>query len=153
MQLDMTVLYTIGYEGADISAFLSTLQEVGVRHVADIRDVPLSRKMGFSKNKLAEALLESGITYSHFKALGDPKEGREAMRKGDKNRFREVFNAHIEKPESLSALSQLADQAAESETVLLCYERDPHDCHRTIVATILQEEGKIDRITHLGVRK
>ncbi|MEC7953073.1 MAG: DUF488 domain-containing protein [Pseudomonadota bacterium] len=149
----MTVLYTIGYEGADISAFLSTLVEAGVRHVADIRDVPVSRKKGFSKNKLAEALSDSGITYSHFKALGDPKEGRDAMRSGDKKRFLAVFNAHIEKPESVRALSELADEATESDTVLLCYERDPQDCHRTIIASILQQEGRVEKITHLGVRK
>lgn len=149
----MTVLFTIGYEGAEISAFLSTLVEAGVRHVADIRDVPVSRKKGFSKNKLAEALSGRGITYSHFKALGDPKEGRDAMRSGDKTRFLAVFNAHIEKPESVRALAELADEATESETVLLCYERDPRDCHRTIVASILQQEGRIEKITHLGVRK
>ncbi len=149
----MTTLYTIGYEGADLHSFLATLEEVGVKHVADIRDVPVSRRKGFSKNKLAEALKEIGITYQHFKPLGDPKEGREAMRRGDRAKFLAVFNEHVSKECAEEALMNLAGSAADVETVLLCYERDPKDCHRTIVATMLQERGLIRQYRHLGVKK
>lgn len=149
----MTILYTIGYEGADLPSFLATLEQVGVKHVADIRDVPVSRRKGFSKNKLAEALKEVGITYRHFKSLGDPKEGREAMRRGDRARFLAVFNEHVRKDCAEEALIHLAGNAAEVDTVLLCYERDPKDCHRTIVATMLQERGLIMQYRHLGVKK
>lgn len=149
----MTTLYTIGYEGAELSDFLATLEEVGVKHVADIRDVPVSRKKGFSKTKLAEALSEAGISYAHFKPLGDPKEGREAMRIGDRNRFLSIFNSHIENEDAKSAMEQIAELAADVDTVLLCYERDPKDCHRTIVASMLLREGLIAQFKHLGVRK
>ncbi|WP_379551726.1 DUF488 family protein [Qipengyuania sp. DGS5-3] len=149
----MKTLYTIGYEGADISAFLTTLGEVGVKRVADIRDVPISRKKGFSKNKLAEALSEVGISYAHFKPLGDPKEGREAMRSGDRAKFLSVFNEHVGREDAQDAMVELAEQAANSETVLLCYERDPKDCHRTIVASMMKERGLIEQFTHLGVKK
>ena len=149
----MRTLYTIGYEGADISAFLSTLAEAGVGTVADIRDVPVSRKKGFSKNKLAEALGEVGISYVHLKQLGDPKEGREAMRRGDVATFRSVFNEHMSREEAQNALNELAEQAANSDTVLLCYERDPKHCHRNIVASVLRDRGHVGGVTHLGVRK
>src|SRR3546814_2896152 len=75
-----SILYTIGYEGSDIAHFLLTLQQCGIKRVIDVREVPLSRKRGFSKTALAAKLVESGIDYSHFKALGDPKPGRDAMR-------------------------------------------------------------------------
>lgn len=149
----MRTLYTIGYEGADLQSFLATLEDVGVKHVADIRDVPVSRRKGFSKNKLAEALKAVGISYQHFKSLGDPKEGRDAMRRGDRARFLTVFKEHVSKPSAEEALVQLADNAADADTVLLCYERDPKDCHRTIVATMLQERGLIRQYRHLGVKK
>lgn len=149
----MTTLFTIGYEGADLPAFLSTLEEAGVRNVADIRDVPVSRKKGFSKNKLAAALDEIGISYLHLKQLGDPKEGREAMRRGDREAFLAVFHEHIDCDGARLALSQLAEEVAKSETVLLCYERDPKHCHRTIVAAMLHDKGQVGKITHLGVRK
>lgn len=149
----MKTLYTIGYEGADIAAFISTLAEAGVRTVADIRDVPVSRKKGFSKNKLAEALDEAGISYVHLKQLGDPKEGRDAMKRGDRKRFLTVFHEHIGRKEAQLALGELAERVATSETVLLCYERDPRHCHRTIVASMLQDRGQVEDVTHLGVRK
>lgn len=149
----MTTLYTIGYEGAELSDFLATLSEMGVQHVADIRDVPVSRKKGFSKNKLAEALSGAGITYAHFKALGDPKEGREAMRSGDRDRFFTIFERHVDQLEARDAMTELADVAAEVDTVLLCYERDPKDCHRTIVASIMRDAGLIRQFKHLGVKK
>jgi len=50
------ILYTIGYEGAEISQFLRTLRDCGVQRVIDIRDVPVSRKPGFSKGSLSAAL-------------------------------------------------------------------------------------------------
>lgn len=149
----MTTLYTIGYEGAELSDFLATLSEVGVRHVADIRDVPVSRKKGFSKHKLAEALGEAGISYGHFKPLGDPKEGREAMRSGDRSKFLAIFERHVDQVEARDAMTELAGIAADVETVLLCYERDPKDCHRTLVASMMREEGLIGQFKHLGVKK
>lgn len=149
----MTTLYTIGYEGADLSAFLATLGEVGVKQVADIRDVPVSRKKGFSKNKLAEALCEVGISYAHYKPLGDPKEGREAMRLGDRAKFLSVFNEHVGQEDAQEALIKIASQAAKADTVLLCYERDPKDCHRTIVASMMKDRGLIGQFRHLGVKK
>ena len=48
----MTV-FTIGYEGLDIGAFMSLLAEHGIETVVDIRELPLSRKPGFSKKALA----------------------------------------------------------------------------------------------------
>jgi uncharacterized protein (DUF488 family) len=75
-------LYTIGFEGADIAQFLGTLVACEIEQVLDIREVPVSRKPGFSKSSLQMALDAIGIRYCHLKALGDPKRGREAMRRG-----------------------------------------------------------------------
>src|SRR3546814_15143370 len=89
-----SILYTIGYEGSDIAHFLLTLQQCGIKRVIDVREVPLSRKRGFSKTALAAKLVESGIDYSHFKALGDPKPGRDAMRRGDFSAFVDIYSEH-----------------------------------------------------------
>jgi len=58
-------IFTIGYEGADLDLFLGTLVKAGISHVIDVRDVPASRKRGFSKNALAAALNAQGIAYTH----------------------------------------------------------------------------------------
>ncbi|MFL4993855.1 MAG: DUF488 family protein, partial [Microvirga sp.] len=49
-------VFTIGYEGADVDRFLTTLKDAGVGALADVRAVALSRKRGFSKSALRDAL-------------------------------------------------------------------------------------------------
>jgi len=141
---------TIGYEGVDIDAFLETLSLAGVQHLVDIRDVPVSRKRGFSKSKLADALGAIGIQYTHLKALGDPKDGREAMKRGDYCGFLDIYDRHIATDDGQQALSRAASIARETTTVLLCYERNPKECHRTIVAQQLLQRG-VSEVRHLGV--
>ncbi|MGO7219358.1 DUF488 family protein [Rhizobium ruizarguesonis] len=129
----MKTVYTIGYEGTDIDRFVKTLVAVGVQAVADVRAVPLSRKKGFSKNSLRERLESAGIKYLAMQELGDPKEGREAAKEGDYDRFRKIYSAHVEQPESAVAIARLAAVSEEQAVCLLCFERDPQTCHRLIV--------------------
>ena len=130
----MSVVYTIGYEGSDIDRFITTLQVVGIEHLADVRAVTVSRKKGFSKKQLAARLHEVGISYTHFGELGDPKPGREAARSGRMDEFRQIYGAHLSTPSSQSQLHDLAGQVKLGATVLLCFERNPKECHRSIVA-------------------
>ena len=80
--------YTIGYEGADLFDFLATLKHAEVSLLVDIRELPASRRKGFSKNALQENLESVGIQYIHLRDLGDPKEGRLAARTGNFKDFR-----------------------------------------------------------------
>jgi len=144
-------VYTIGYEGADIMAFIETLQRVGIQHVIDIRDLPASRRRDFSKNILRDHLAARDIGYSHLKALGDPKSGREAMRRGDTNSFRAIFQERLDTDEAKAALDAAITMATQTPSVLLCYERDPKSCHRTIVAQIMEQESSFV-VRHLGVQ-
>lgn len=130
----MSVVYTIGYEGTDIDRFVATLKAVGVRRLADVRAVAVSRKKGFSKRKLAERMESEGIDYFHFQALGDPKPGRDAARSGQYERFRAIYSAHLDSHGARESLDELTAVAAEEPTCLLCFERDPETCHRTMVA-------------------
>ena len=63
-------------------AVLDELENAGVKLLVDVRAVASSRRPGFSKNQLAAGLDERGISYLHLRALGTPKEGREAARSG-----------------------------------------------------------------------
>jgi uncharacterized protein (DUF488 family) len=146
------ILYTIGYEGAEISEFLETLQACGIRRVIDIRDVPVSRKPGFSKKSLSAALERQGIGYTHLKSLGDPKAGRDAMRRGDYSAFVEIYNAHITLEPAQNALQVAVEMACEVDAALLCFERSPKDCHRTIVANEMCKHFDFE-IRNLGVNK
>lgn len=146
-----THLMTIGYEGADISDFLATLKSAGVRYLIDVRELPLSRKKGFSKKSLREALESVGIVYLHERQLGDPKPGRDAAKSGDFATFRRVFGAHMQQPQARDALAKIVPVVSEGGACLLCYERHHKDCHRSIVADELATMAKV-HLRHIGVK-
>ena len=88
-------LFTIGYEAATLPDFIATLTHTGIELIADIRALPLSRRAGFSKTPMKNALAESGIDYIHLRDLGTPKEGRDAAKKGNLQTLRRVYEAHL----------------------------------------------------------
>lgn len=137
----MRVLYTIGYEGTDIERFVATLKAVGVERLADVRAVPHSRKKGFSKKSLSACLEAEGIEYLPFQPLGDPKAGRDAARAGHYDLFRAIYATHLVSEDAQSSLKELVAVAGEKPTCLLCFERDPVTCHRSIVAEELTDYG------------
>ena len=146
----MTMLHTIGYEGAALPDMLATLLEAVVNHVIDVRELPQSRRPGFSKNALSSALAEVGIGYRHVRALGDPKPGREAARRGDMAGFKVIFERHLALEPSQEALRNVAEFIRGNSSVLLCYERDPKHCHRSLVANELSALTSL-QVRHLGV--
>ena len=91
----MSAILTIGYEGASIEEFVTTLKLAEIDVLIDVRDVPISRKRGFSKGALSSTVEAVGIKYLHLRDLGDPKPGREAARRGDVQTFESIFNAHL----------------------------------------------------------
>lgn len=138
-------IYTIGYEGTTQADFIAALRAAGVRRLADVRAVPLSRRPGFSKNILAASLREAGIDYVGLKALGTPPEGREAARKHDHKRLEEIYSGQLMLPEAMVQGAQLVELAGEQPTALLCFERDPSGCHRSLlVKAVLPDAEVID---------
>ncbi|MBI4182551.1 MAG: DUF488 domain-containing protein [Proteobacteria bacterium] len=135
-----TTLSTIGYEGASLDGFVAALKEAGIATLIDVREVPWSRKRGFAKPQLAAALDEAGIDYVHLKGLGTPKPGREAARARRIEDWRAIFARHMETPEFAADLARAAAIARESSSCLMCMERDPARCHRTLVAERLARE-------------
>jgi uncharacterized protein (DUF488 family) len=139
----MEPLYTIGYEGTDIDRFIGTLTAAGVKVLADLRALPLSRKKGFSKSALQKRLQREGIEYVHFRDLGDPKNGRVAARQGRYSTFRRIYSRHLRTPEARAALTELSKIAEYAPTCLMCFERDPVVCHRLMVSDIVGESGAV----------
>ena len=138
-------LFTIGYEGATQSDFIAALAAAGVERVIDVRAIAASRRPGFSKTILATSLAEHGIAYVHLRALGTPAAGREAARAGRIDDLRRIYAAQLELPEALGAAEQLKALATEAPSALLCYERAPEECHRSLLhATVLPDWERID---------
>lgn len=145
-------LCTIGYEGANIDDFVATLKASGVTTLIDVRELPLSRKKGFSKNGLRDHLQANNIVYIHVKQLGDPKPGRLAARAGNMTEFRRIFGKHIQLDESQRALQEIVPTILQGGACLLCFERCHSDCHRAIVAKEISKIAEVE-LTHIGVRQ
>lgn len=148
----MKTLSTIGYESASLDDFIATLLVAGVEVVYDIRELPISRRKGFSKSALAETLRSRGITYTHVRALGDPKAGRDAARAGRMDDFNRIFLAQLSTQEAQEALQTLASLTTSQAVCLLCYERDHRHCHRSLVVDAISAIVPL-QVKHLGVRK
>lgn len=135
-----SVVTTIGYEQATQDALLATLKAAGIELLVDVRAVAASRRPGFSKRQLAAGAEAAGIGYLHLRGLGTPAEGRLAARKGQPQRMRAIFEAHLLTPAAQADLAELARLVATGRRVcLLCLERNPAHCHRSIVAEALRE--------------
>jgi uncharacterized protein (DUF488 family) len=128
------VIYTIGYEGRTLEDFIHILKEHHINVVIDVRELPLSRKKGFSKTALSQALEENDIDYIHMKSLGTPKELRDKF-KSKKITFKE-FSLEYEKylNTQTETLAKLLQCALMNTCVLMCYEKDWRVCHRRIIA-------------------
>jgi uncharacterized protein (DUF488 family) len=133
-------LYTFGYEGFDIESFMVRLKTLGVESIVDVRELPLSRKKGFSKTALGERLKQAGIGYFHAPALGCPRPIRNRYREdGDWRAYTRDFQTYLATQEA--TVQQLARFAGSSAVCLICFEADFNFCHRTYVARAATRAG------------
>ena len=131
------MLYTVGYERRDIDSFVALLQRHAVNELIDVRLTPSSRKPGFSKTRLAQALDEAEISYRHLRELGNPRENRDGFRKRQQAAF-DVYREHLGNG-SRDAVDEVVKAAKGSTVALLCFERDVLTCHRRIITDVAQE--------------
>ena len=136
-------IFTIGYEGATVPEFISALEMAGVERVIDVRALPLSRRPGFSKSPLRAALEEAGIEYVHLKALGTPADGRAAARAGRHSELERIYAGQLELPEAMVQSAQMLELARERATALLCMEREPAHCHRTLLLNSVAPDAEV----------
>jgi len=136
-------IFTIGYEGATVGELLAALKDAHVERVIDVRALPLSRRPGFSKSPLRAALEEAGIEYLHLKALGTSAEGRTAAKAGRNEDLKRIYAGQLELPEAMAQSAQMLDLAAEKPSAVLCMERDPAQCHRTLLLDAVAPDAEL----------
>jgi hypothetical protein len=140
-------LFTFGYEGFAIDGFIARLKKAGVAVVVDVRELPLSRKKGFSKKAFAAALNEAGIVYTHEPIFGCPKPVRNQYKiDGDWKRYGKAFNSYLAK--QTTAVADLAKFSKTTKACLVCFEADFNFCHRSLVARAAANAGGA-KIIHL----
>jgi len=133
-------LYTIGYQKRNIDDFIDRLKTFDISVLIDVREIPVSRKKGFSKTHLSQYLENKGIQYIHFRNLGSPKVIRNKLKSdGDYDYFFREYHKHIKSQARI--IEELYGIVSDNNCCLMCYERFPDKCHRSIVA---KEVMKID---------
>ena len=121
---------TIGYERAKLDDFIDALRAADVATLIDIRAKAFSRRSEFNAKKLAASLKEAGIGYLHLPSLGSPDPARDAAKSGDLKKFETLYRAQLATPEAEAALTRVLAMASAAPVCLMCYEREPAECHR-----------------------
>ena len=107
-----------------------------------------SRRQGYSKTALGEALKEQGIGYKHLRSLGTPPAIRKAYKLDhDFNALKAGYTLHL--ATQGDALHELADLAIRQRVALLCYEHEPGECHRSLITGRLGQMGLIGDVVDL----
>lgn len=142
-------LFTVGYEGTNINGFIANLLTNSVDCVLDVRQLPLSRKPGFSKNELAQRLNRAKIQYVHLADLGTPKPIRQKLKSTrDYSTFFKKMDAYLAARKD--AIETAYKYAINNTSCLMCFERLADQCHRKLVAKkIKQRNGNGLQIIHL----
>lgn len=126
----MKPIKTIGHSNHPIEHFVDLLKGGGVELLVDVRSVPYSRRFPqFSREKLAKSLEAAGISYAwEGEALGGKSGGS--------------YGAAAARPEFKDTLDRLIERAKDTTVCLMCAEKEPLDCHRTVlVSRRLAERG------------
>ena len=131
-------LFTIGYEGNDIDFFVSRLKRNDIDYLLDIRQVPLSRKQGFSKSVLARRLNQDNIRYIHFRELGSPKHLRDKLKAtNDYWGFFQKMDVYLTRKKEV--IEEVHSYVVSNTCCLMCFERMATQCHRKLVADKIKE--------------
>src|SRR5260370_41141318 len=128
----MKPIKTIGHSNHPIEHIVGLLEAAGIALLVDGRSMPYSRRFPqFGKERLAKSLAAAGIGYVHEgAALGGKPEGGSD------------YDALAERPAFKDALGRLIGRAETTTLCLMCAEKEPLDCHRTVlVARRLAERG------------
>jgi uncharacterized protein (DUF488 family) len=158
----VTAIATVGVYGATLERFLTGLAAAGVRQVLDLRQRRAVRGSAYAwanAQRLQAALAAAGIDYRHEKQLAPTTELRQVQyreddRLGVGKRSRELLaDAYAERyTREILDRAELAPIVAalpaDGIAALLCVERDPEACHRSLVADRLAAVFGL-AVTHL----
>jgi len=133
-------IYTAGYEGLSVDAFLDRLIQNGIQRIIDVRNNPVARRYGFHKSTLMRLGTRVGIQYVHVPELGI----QSALRKNlsspeDYDALFDRYATETLATETL-AINRVAKLMAEKASVLVCMEADPRFCHRSRLAERVSQE-------------
>lgn len=131
-------IFTIGYEGRTVDSFFDIILRAGITTLADVRKNPTARRYGFHKSSLSAICSNLNLRYLHFPELGIHSDLRRNLTTPAQ------FNALFDKYESTVAMQHelllpFQELLKKGSVALLCREAGAHDCHRSRLASLLEQ--------------
>jgi uncharacterized protein (DUF488 family) len=132
MSDDAAVVYTIGHSNHPIERFLELLRGAGITAVADVRSIPYSRRWPqFGRPRLERTLTASGIAYVYLGAELGGRPADPALLRDGKPDYERMAAA----PAFRGGIDRVIDGARRYRIALMCAEREPLECHRSLLVS------------------
>lgn len=140
MSQSRSPVFTIGHSNHAAEVFLRLLQRYGIEEVVDVRSSPHSRyNPQFNRKTLQAALAGAGVGYVF---MGAELGGRPADPSCYDDEGRVQYDRLAETDAFKEGIRQVVRHAGERRIVLMCSEKEPLDCHRTLlIARVLTTQG------------
>jgi uncharacterized protein (DUF488 family) len=138
-------IFTIGHSNLEISDFINLLLANKIELLVDVRSAPYSKLYPhFNRNPLEVSLTKNSIKYIF---LGDSVGGRSNNIK-DYSKGRVVYKKIAEKKEYISSINTIIQNSSKYKIVLMCSEKEPLECHRTLLIS-RSIEAHMVKILHI----
>ena len=125
-------IFSIGHSNHSIDKFLSLLESSEINMVVDVRSAPFSRMFPqFNQETLKKSLSDASIGYLF---LGDQIGGRS----NDPDDYQDgqvLYKALANKEAFKTGIERLKEGSAKYRIALMCSEKEPLDCHRTLLVS------------------
>lgn len=125
-------IYSVGHSAHEIAHFINLLAQHGIEAVADVRSAPYSRRHPqFNRDALKEALRANGIAYVFLgKELGARSKDPTCYANGRVD-FRKLAGTALFR----SGIKRVLEGSQQMRIALMCAEKEPLACHRTLLLT------------------
>lgn len=136
------VAYTIGYQGREVDEIARSARAAGVTMVVDTRRHPTSRRPAYRREALRQRLADHGLAYESRPALGVPSRLRPLAR-SKPARFRAAYRGVVARAEASGELAATMHAISRHTVVLLCFEAEPGQCHRSLLAEAIAARAPV----------
>jgi len=136
-------IWTIGHSTRSIEEFIAALNSFEIKLLVDVRSFPGSRRYPhFNKEDLKISLLDAGIEYLHFPALGGRRRARaDSLNIAWRNEAFRGYADYMETKEFHEGINRLVEVTRQARTAMMCSEAVWWRCHRSLISDFLKANG------------
>lgn len=141
--MSSTTLFTIGHSNRTLDEFFTLLHESDIRQLIDVRSLPQSRRYpSFNRNTLSLACEDEQIAYAWLgHELGGLRSEKPYSRHCALTSSFRGYADHMGSKSFLEGIDKLTALARAQPVAIMCAEREPSQCHRSMIADYLSLRG------------